>query len=75
MILSKGVVGRLNWQPFIRHNYIIFKAGEHLLLLFKSYKFLYFNLTILKNIIKIILLKILNYIIKIILYYKGFKAL
>lgn len=56
--LSKGVVDRHNWQSFIKTireryqnddlvevkpNYIVFKAGEHLLLPFEGHKFLRFS--------------------------------
>jgi hypothetical protein len=40
MILPKAAVGGQNWQLFIKPNYIVFKAGEHPPLLFKSHKFL-----------------------------------
>lgn len=60
--LSRGAADQQNWQLFIRSikahynnnelvdikpNYIVFKAGEHLLLLFEGYKFLRFSSTIL----------------------------
>jgi hypothetical protein len=56
--LSKGAVDRQNWQSFIKFikahykndelvdvkpNYIVFKAGEHLLLPFEGHKFLRFS--------------------------------
>ncbi|KAI9779771.1 MAG: hypothetical protein M1816_003350 [Peltula sp. TS41687] len=56
--LSKGAVDRQNWQSFIKiireryqnndlvevkHNSIVFKAGEHPLLPFESHKFLRFS--------------------------------
>lgn len=56
--LSNGAVDRQNWQSFIKiirehyqnddlvevkPNYIVFKAGEHLLLPFEGHKFLRFS--------------------------------
>jgi hypothetical protein len=56
--LSKGAVDRRNWQSFVKFikghyqnddlvevkpNYIVFKAGEHPLLLFEGHKFLRFS--------------------------------